>query len=169
MTMIRDFSAGERTLSVEIDHSPVYELLLRLFVAGDEDCLNFEMGENLAAALNDGSATLRKDIAALGAASEVWISLISFAYEIGASDIGDFIDHIAAMDAVKLRTKLIDCCWIEPADHPEPAIRHQDAHEVRARLRESPLRHVEDQLREHLGGDARIGDDAAHLRVRHCA
>ena len=121
MTMIRDFSAGERTLSVEIDHSPVYELLLRLFVAGDEDCLQFEMGEQLASALDNASATLRKDIASLGAASEVWIALISFAYETGASDIGAFIDHITAMDAVKLRSKLVDCCWIEPNDHPGEA------------------------------------------------
>jgi DNA-binding transcriptional ArsR family regulator len=101
---------------VEIDHSPVYELLLRLFVAGDEDCLEFEMGEQLASALEGASTTLRKDIAAVGAASEVWIALIALAYEHGAADVGSFIDHVAGLDAVALRSKLIDCCWIEPKD-----------------------------------------------------
>jgi len=115
---VRDFSGGERTLAVEIDHSPVYELLLRLFVAGDDDCLEFEMGKSLATALDGASTTLRKDLAAIGGASEVWVSLISLAYEVQAGGIPEFISYLESVDAAELRSKLITCAWMEPKDRP---------------------------------------------------
>ncbi len=46
------------------------------------------------------------------------MSLIALAFETGASDIESFIESIAATDAVALRAKLLDCCWIDPTDRP---------------------------------------------------
>jgi DNA-binding transcriptional ArsR family regulator len=116
---VRDFSGGEHTFSIELDHSPVYELLLRLFVVGDEDCLEFEMGDQLSSALEvRASATLTKDLKALGNAGEVWICLIPLAYEVGYTGIQEFIDHIESMDAIELRTRLLDCSWVEADEQP---------------------------------------------------
>ena len=116
---VRDFSGGERTFSIEIDHSPVYELLIRLFVVGDEDCLEFDMGDQLSTAFKErASTTLAKDLEALGSASEVWVCLIPFAHEVGTTDIPTFIDRLTDMDAVELRARLLDCAWIEPKERP---------------------------------------------------
>lgn len=117
---VRDFSSGEKTLQIELDHSPVYELLLRLFVVGDEDCLDFEMGDSLAQAFKDrASSTLAKDLEALGSASEVWVCLIPIAHEVGTKDIEQFIEHIADMSAVDLRRRLLDCAWLDPKERPD--------------------------------------------------
>jgi DNA-binding transcriptional ArsR family regulator len=119
---VRDFSGGDRTLSVDVDHSPVYELLLRLFVVGDDDCLDFEIGDQLSTIFDERASTiLKKDLKALGTASEVWVGLIPLAHEVGAATIPDFIDHLAAMDPVELRTRLLNCPWIEPKDKPAAA------------------------------------------------
>ena len=119
---VRDFSGGEHTFSIEIDHSPVYELLLRLFVVGDEDCLEFEMGDQLSTVFADrASATLKKDIKSLGNASEVWVGLIPLAYEVGSATIAGFIDHLDAMSPVELRARLLDCAWTDKKDQPSPA------------------------------------------------
>lgn len=115
---VRDFSTPEQTLAIEIAHSPVYELLIRLFVASDEDCLEFDMGKDLAAALARASDALQKDIAAMGASSEIWVSLVPVAYESGATDIPAFIEHISSWTAHDLRHRLITSAWMEPGDRP---------------------------------------------------
>lgn len=119
---VRDFSGGDRTFSVDVDHSPVYELLLRLFVVGDDDCLEFEMGDQLAQTFEtQASTTLKRDLVALGNASEVWVCLIPVAHEVGAKTIPEFIDHLAAMDSSQLRARLLECAWIDPKDKPAAA------------------------------------------------
>ncbi|NNC75173.1 MAG: winged helix-turn-helix transcriptional regulator [Acidimicrobiia bacterium] len=103
---VRDFSTTELSLSIEIAHSPVYELLIRLFVTSDADHLDFEMGEALANAL-DGASTELKDHLEAAGASEVWISLIGMAFESESVHIDSFIDHVESVDPIALRHRFV--------------------------------------------------------------
>lgn len=119
---VRDFSEGEHTFSIDIDHSPVYELLLRLFVLGDDDCLEFEMGDQLSTVFAErASATLKKDVKALGNAGELWIGLIPFAHEVGSPTVEGFIGRLTDMSAVELRALLLNCPWADKKNQPDVA------------------------------------------------
>ncbi len=118
---VRDFTTGERRLDVVIDHSPVYELLLRLFVVTDQErCEEYEIGDAWAEAARErASRTLARDLEALGNSPEVWLALVSLAYEASTRTIDAFTDYVAAADPTKLRAHLLTSAWLDPEERPD--------------------------------------------------
>ncbi len=108
---VRDYTGTDRKLKVSVETSPVYELLLSMFVWGNKNQPEeYECGstffEQLETDTPDSAAT---ELDAMVDCGEIWLSLIGLAQANGvARSVPEFLTHIGNMDPVALRRVLIN-------------------------------------------------------------
>jgi DNA-binding transcriptional ArsR family regulator len=112
---VRDFTTQAEALAVAVESSPVYELLLSMFVwGGKKDAGEYECGPTFFEQLEDGVSDVVGDgLTALVGSGEVWLPLIGIAQASGTSRSAEgFFAHIESMDPIELREALIRgaCC-----------------------------------------------------------
>ena len=97
-------------LSVVVETDPAYEALLSLFVLhGGIELGEYEDGSMLIERL-DRDTDLRDDLDAMECCGELWLSLLGIAHELPTPrTTARLADHLEAMDAVALRTTLLQC------------------------------------------------------------
>ncbi|MGA9595704.1 MAG: metalloregulator ArsR/SmtB family transcription factor [Acidimicrobiia bacterium] len=108
---VRDFTSRERKPSVAVRTSPVYELLLSLFVLGGRASADqYECGlgffEQLPATADE---ELRTQLASFAGCQQLWLSFIGlFGDRKAPTNIDAFVDHLNAMDPLALWRLFID-------------------------------------------------------------
>ncbi len=106
---VHDFTDPERQLPVEIDTSPIYELLLGLFVLtgekGHRDPDQYEEGPTFFERVDESASSELKDqLATLSSCGGLWLSFIGDAHELPAPrSVEQFIEHLAEIDPTELR------------------------------------------------------------------
>jgi DNA-binding transcriptional ArsR family regulator len=96
-----------------VEASPVYELLLSLFVWGSKkDLKDLECGSTFFEQLEtDTTPEVAEQLTGLHDCGELWLPLVGVARESGATkSVEAFVKHLSAMDPVNLRTHLIRSC-----------------------------------------------------------
>jgi DNA-binding transcriptional ArsR family regulator len=112
---VRDFTTQKEALALSVESSPVYELLLSMFVwGGKKDAGEYECGTTFFEQLEDGVPdSLTDELSKLVGSGEMWLPLIGMAQTSGTSrSVAEFLEHISAMDPIAFRTALISgaCC-----------------------------------------------------------
>lgn len=107
---VQDFTDRQRRLSVVVETDPVYEALLSLFVLhGGIELGEYEDGSMLIERL-DRDPELRAELDDMDCCGELWLSLLGIAHELPTPrTTARLADHLEAMDAVALRTTLLQC------------------------------------------------------------
>jgi DNA-binding transcriptional ArsR family regulator len=108
---VRDYTASDRGLGVAVETSPVYELLLSMFVWGNKNqAEEYEISSTFFEQLETGaSATLADELNSMVDCGEIWLSLIGLAQASGTTrSVSDFLGTVTDMDAVALRRVLIN-------------------------------------------------------------
>ena len=106
---VRDYTDKARTLHVEIDVSPAYELLLSLFVVGCGDCTEYDVGAdwfdtNYAKA----SPELREGLDLILAMGELSVKLLGIVHDLPApKTVEMLLSHLSDLDPVEFRTSLL--------------------------------------------------------------
>lgn len=131
---VQDFTTQTQALAISVESSPVYELLLSMFVwGGKENAGEYECGPMFFEQLEDGAShAVGDELSTLVGSSEVWLPLIGIAQATGTSrSVEAFFDHIAAMDSTEFRETLIRgaCCHgeVEESDVAAAAAGDADA------------------------------------------
>ncbi len=121
---IRDFTDRQRSLAVSVESDTVYEVLLAAFVLGsDSDPDEYEvLGEVLAAMEERADERLRADIASMGEAGELGLTLLGVAHELPMPrTVEALVSRIREMDPAELRTLMMRNTGIKPSRGHDPA------------------------------------------------
>jgi len=118
---VRDFTTAERPLGVEIASGDAFEVLLSLFVLGEEaQDADFEIESEWFQNAKDGAPKKLMDLIEEVGDWSVWLSLVGEVYAMGAPHTMDrFLEHLEQMDPVELRRGMLDvgsCHSSEPID-----------------------------------------------------
>jgi DNA-binding transcriptional ArsR family regulator len=108
-TKIRDLTEPRHPLAVEIDSSPVYDMLLSLWLmASDESFSDYELGNAWFQALEERlPAELRSEFDSLP--EGLWLALVNLLPMVaGPCDLDEFAAWLEASDGVDLRTCFLD-------------------------------------------------------------
>lgn len=104
---IQDFTSQERQFPVSIVASPVFELLLTLFVFTSERKIltsDYERGSVFIETFEShASKKLVETMSKLTACGGLWLALIGDAHEIEAKSVKSFLAHLERMEPVALR------------------------------------------------------------------
>lgn len=123
---VQDFTDRRRRLPVEIDVSPVYELLLALFVyqSGHGEVDEYERGSTFFETVDDhASSELKADFAELAGCGALWLTMIGIAHEASdRSSVDGFLAHFANGDPVELRRMLLADAGVRPARGFDPGV-----------------------------------------------
>jgi len=120
---VRDFTTAERPLEVEIASGDAFEVLLSLFVLGEEaEDADFEIdSEWFQSAKDRAPKKLMDQIGEVGDWS-VWLALVGEVYAMGAPHTMDrFLEHLEQMDPVDLRRRMLDVGSCHSSDPIDPA------------------------------------------------
>jgi DNA-binding transcriptional ArsR family regulator len=121
---VQDFTDQRRRLPVEIDVSPVYELLLALFVyqSGHGEVDEYEHGSNFFETVDDhASPELNADFTELAGCGALWLTMIGIAHEASdRSTVDGFLEHLATVDPLELRRMLLADAGVKPARGYDP-------------------------------------------------
>lgn len=107
---VRDFTTQTQSVPVVVEVSPVYELLLSLFVWGNRSsCDEYECGsaffEQVKAETPDAIAEQMEVLADCG---ELWLPLLGVAHDSGRlGSVEEFSEYVNAMDPEELRKYLM--------------------------------------------------------------
>ena len=107
---VRDFTATEQALTVEVEASSVYETMLSLFVWGNKaDSAEYEAGSTFFEQLEKGvKGSAAEELGRMIGCGELWLPLVGLAHSSGeTSSMTRFIEHIEGMDPVELRKVII--------------------------------------------------------------
>lgn len=107
---VRDFTAPDSQLRVTVETSSVYELLLGLFVWGNQDDAGeYECGSTFFERLkNDPPPEVAAELALVSDSGNMWLSLIGLAQAVpGVRSVVDLVSLIKDMDPIELRRTLI--------------------------------------------------------------
>jgi DNA-binding transcriptional ArsR family regulator len=110
MPKVRDFSSQERSIPVVVEASPVYELLLGLFVYGNkEGAKEYECGSTFFEQIEEGvSASVADRLAEFSDCGEMWLPLIAIAHESGSlGSAADLVNVLTLMDGMTLRRRIV--------------------------------------------------------------
>ncbi len=108
---VRDFTTQDRSLPVSVETSPVYELLLSLFVWGSEtEAMQYDCGSKYFEDIEaNASAALAAELKVMSGCDALWLPLMGLARAAGKiGSVGEFAEYIQAMDPVALRRKLVE-------------------------------------------------------------
>ena len=123
---VQDFTDRRRRLPVEIDVSPVYELLLALFVyqSGHGEVDEYERGSTFFETVdNHASAELKASFAELAGCGALWLTMIGIAHDAtDRSSVNGFLAHFAKFDPVELRRMLLADAGAKPSRGYDPSI-----------------------------------------------
>lgn len=104
---VQDFTSQDRTLPVDVAASPVFELLLTLFVfTGERKILtsDYERGSTFIETFEShASKALVESMSKLTRCGGLWLALIGEAHEVGATSVRDFVAHLDDMTPESLR------------------------------------------------------------------
>lgn len=106
---IRDYTAAEARLPVEIDVSAAYELVLGIFAFACEDRSDYEVGDEFFTARYErASEPLRGGLDLIVAAGERMIGLVGLVRDLpGARTVEALLELVATIDPVELRLRLV--------------------------------------------------------------
>ena len=112
---VRDFTPQDRSLPVAVETSPVYELLLSLFVWGNRaEAMEFDCGSEFFEYIESrASGTVADQLNALSGCDAVWLPMMGLARAAGKiASVAVFAEYIDQMDPVEVRRNLISatCC-----------------------------------------------------------
>ena len=112
---VRDFTTTAQNLVVDVQTSPVYELLLSMFAWGTkDDTADYEYAPKCFERLEDGvTGPEAEKLSTLVGSAELWLPLIGIALESGQiGSVARFLEYIDSMDPVELRRSMISgaCC-----------------------------------------------------------
>ncbi|MDJ0925472.1 MAG: metalloregulator ArsR/SmtB family transcription factor [Acidimicrobiia bacterium] len=108
---MRDYTAQHQILPVIVEESPVYELILSLFVwGGRNEPEEYEAGSTFFERMEQGvDAEAAAQLGELVGSGELWLPLIGLARSTGTlGSVESLIDYLKQMDPVALRGILID-------------------------------------------------------------
>ena len=108
---VRDFTTPDQGLPVVVETSPVYELLLGLFVWGTKsDTADYDSGTEFFDLVESrATGDLADELAVMVGCDALWLPLIGLAREAKKLDsVGEFAEFVQAMDPVVLRRALVD-------------------------------------------------------------
>jgi len=114
-TRVRDFTDRDRKPLVDIDASPVHEVLSALFVAThSSDAAEYEFGSNVVEQFEmHASENLKADITATGPTGEVWLWLIGVALSLPEPrTVETLVAHLETIDPVLMRRELLTTACI---------------------------------------------------------
>lgn len=132
---VRDFTTATQTLSVAVEASPVYELLLSMFAWGTkDDTADYEYAPKCFERLEDGLTGADADsLNKLIGSGELWLPLIGIAQESNLTDsVEGFLNYIESTDPVEFRRSLIAeaCCHGEVSTEDANAAAAGDAETI---------------------------------------
>ena len=114
-TRVHDFTeAPARTLRIEVDPSPAYELLFQLFALDNpEDSVEYAGGRTwLEETRSRLPADFLTDLDELKTGGEIWLVLLGLAYDTPAPKTVDaFIEHLSDLEPAAFRSHLIANAW----------------------------------------------------------
>ena len=108
---VRDFTATERGLQVAVETSPVYELLLSMFVWGNKDqSAEYETGSTFFERVEAGiPPELAEELNAMVGCGEIWLALVGLAQARNTShSVAEFLADLETIDPITLRTALVE-------------------------------------------------------------
>jgi len=112
---VRDFTDQDRELRVDIDPSPVHEVLSALFVAAHSSkAAEYEIGSHVIELFNlYASDQLKADMRATGHCGEVWLWLIGVAHSLPEPRTAEsLVAYLEMMDPVSMRRELLGTACI---------------------------------------------------------
>ncbi len=106
---VRDYTDDERELTVEIQASLAYELVLSLFAFGCEDRSEYEVGQDwFATTYEQASPELQAGLDRILAAGEPLVGMLGVVYDLPEPrTVGALLERVAAIDPVELRLRLL--------------------------------------------------------------
>ena len=110
---VRDFTDQDHTISVDIDASPVHEVLSALFVTAHSST-EYEIGSNIIEQFGlYASDQLKADIESTGPCGEVWLWLIGVAHSLPEPRTAEALTaHLETMNPVSMRRELMGTACI---------------------------------------------------------
>ncbi len=121
---VRDYTATERGLQVAVETSPVYELLLSMFVWGSKNqSADYETGSTFFERVETGAPSgLSEELNAMVGCGEVWLALVGLAHARKTSrSVADFLADLENIDPVVLRTVLVEGACTETGHDKQQA------------------------------------------------
>jgi DNA-binding transcriptional ArsR family regulator len=112
---VRDYTDQTRRMSVDVDPSPVHEVLSALFVtAHSSSAAEYEFGSNVIEQFElHASDQLKTDIAATGPCGEVWLWLIGVAHSLPEPRTVDtLVAYLEMTDPASMRRELMSTACI---------------------------------------------------------
>jgi DNA-binding transcriptional ArsR family regulator len=109
---VRDFSSHDRRIPVLVEASPVYELLLSLFVYGSKnDSAEYECGSTFFEQVETSVSETLIGLSDLAESGEMWLPVVSVAHGAGVTaSVDEFVKYLGEMDPIALR-------WAIVSDH----------------------------------------------------
>ncbi len=118
---VRDYTDGDRTLTVEVQASPAYELVLSLFAYGCEDRSEYER-DWFADAYERASDELKSGLDAIRSAGEPLVGMVGVVYDLPERSIPALVERMDSIDPVELRLRLLGSVVKDlPADDVQAA------------------------------------------------
>ncbi len=107
---VRDYTDDQRTLTVEIQASPAYELVLSLFAFGCRDRSEYEVGQEwFSTTYQQASPELQAGLDAILAAGEPLVGMLGMVYDLPEPrSIPALLEHVAETDPLALRVRLLE-------------------------------------------------------------
>lgn len=106
---VRDYTDQGRTLRVEIDVSPAYELVLSLFAFGCGDRSDYELGPDwFEKAYAKASPELQKGLDLIVATGELAVELLAMVHDLPApKSVEALLAHLEEIDPTELRAEML--------------------------------------------------------------
>jgi DNA-binding transcriptional ArsR family regulator len=129
---VRDFTTQTQSLGVTVEASPVYELLLSMFIWGSKDeSAEYECGSTFFEQLEaDEKGSAAGELSDLVGSGELWLPLIGLAQASGRiSSVDNFLDYLEELDPIELRGALLNSAFrhVDVADEDAAAAAAGDA------------------------------------------
>ncbi len=153
---VRDYTDAGRSLTVEVQASPAYELVLSVFAYGCDDRYAYEVGQDwFTERYEQASPELRKGLDAIMSAGEPLVGLLGIVYDLGDDrSIPALLDRLDTIDPLELRLRLLASVVQDlPAADVESAARGDDAAVGRVLTSRTGSKH-RDAVHFLLAGDA---------------
>ncbi len=106
---VRDYTDDQRALTVEVQASPAYELVLSLFAFGCQDRSEYEVGQGwFAATYEQASPELRRGLDQIAAAGEPLVGMLGVVYDLAEPrTIPALLERVETIDPLELRLRLL--------------------------------------------------------------